>query len=212
MVGTAKEAVFWDRIARKYAADAIADVEGYERSLSHTLGYLNGDDQACEFGCGTGSTALRLAPSVGQILATDISAKMIAIAREKAEAAACPNVRFETAGPGWDDLPGGGFDAALGFNVLHLVADRAAVLAAVHRLLKPGGLLITKTPCLKEMGFGVRLAVPVMQALGRAPYVAFFSAEALERAMTDAGFEIVERGRHGTRGKDIRAFLVARRV
>jgi ubiquinone/menaquinone biosynthesis C-methylase UbiE len=149
---------------------------------------------------------------VGQILATDISAKMIAIAREKAEAAGCPNVRFEVAGPGWDDLPDGGFDAALGFNVLHLVADRAAVLAAVHRLLKPGGLLITKTPCLKEMGLGVRLAVPVMQAFGRAPYVAFFSAEELERGITSAGFEIVERGRHGTRGKDIRAFVVARRV
>ncbi len=72
--------------------------------------------------------------------------------------------------------------------------------------------MITKTPCLKEMGLGVRLAVPVMQAFGRAPYVAFFSAEALERAITAAGFEIVERGRHGTRGKDIRAFLVARRV
>jgi ubiquinone/menaquinone biosynthesis C-methylase UbiE len=216
MVGTANEAVFWDRIARKYAADAIADAQGYERSLSHTLRYLNGGDRAFEFGCGTGSTALRLALSVGQILATDISPKMIAIAREKAEAAACPNVRFEVAGPGWDDLPDGGFDAALGFNVLHLVAHRAAVLKAVHRLLKPGGLLITKTPCLKEMGLGLRLALPlalpVMQALGRAPFVAFFCAEELERAITDAGFEIVERDRHGTRGKDFRAFLVARRV
>jgi ubiquinone/menaquinone biosynthesis C-methylase UbiE len=212
MGGSANEAAFWDRIARKYAADPIADVEGYERSLSRTLGYLNGGDAVFEFGCGTGSTALRLAPSVGRILATDISTKMVAIAREKAEAAACPNVRFEVAGPGWDDLPDGGFDVALGFNVLHLVADRAAVLTAVHRLLKPGGLFITKTPCLKEMGLGVRLAVPVMQAFGRAPYVAFFHAEELERTITDAGFEIVERGRHGTRGKDIRAFLVARRV
>ena len=50
MVTTAKDAVFWDRIARKYAADAIADVQGYERSLSHTLRYLNGGDAAFEFG------------------------------------------------------------------------------------------------------------------------------------------------------------------
>ena len=61
------------------------------------------------------------------------------------------------------------------------------------------------------MGMAVRLAVPVMQAFGKAPYVVFFSADELEREIAAAGFEIVERARHASRGKDARPFLVARK-
>jgi ubiquinone/menaquinone biosynthesis C-methylase UbiE len=205
------DARFWDRIARKYAADPIADMAGYERTLERTRDYLNGDQEAFEFGCGTGTTALKLAPSVRRIAATDISSEMIAIAREKAEAEGAANVAFEVATPERAPWPDGTFDVAFGFNILHLVAAREAALRGVHRLLKPGGLFISKTPCLKEMNLIVRIAVPVMQVFGKAPYVAFFSAEDLEGDVTAAGFEIIERARHGSRGNDPRPFLVAQR-
>ena len=71
---------FWNRVARKYAALPIADVAGYERSLERTRSYLRPTDKVLEFGCGTGGTALKLAPSVASIVATDISGEMIAIA------------------------------------------------------------------------------------------------------------------------------------
>lgn len=203
---------FWDRTAPKYAKDPIADVAGYERTLAETRRYLKAGDAAFEFGCGTGTTALKLAPSVGHLTATDISSEMIAIAREKAAAAGVANVSFEVATPDASTFPDAAFDVALGFNVLHLVAARDAALCGVHRVLKPGGLFISKTPCLSEMNPAIRLAVPLMQAFGKAPYVAFFSAQQLERAITDAGFEIIERARHGTKGKDTRPFLVARKM
>ena len=136
---------------------------------------------------------------------------MIAIAREKAEAECCTNAEFEVGTPDAASWPDATFDVAMGFNVLHLVAAREAGLAGVRRLLKPGGLFISKTPCLKEMNLAVRLAVPVMQVFGRAPYVAFLSAQDLEREISAAGFEIVERGRHASRGKDARPFLVAKK-
>jgi ubiquinone/menaquinone biosynthesis C-methylase UbiE len=205
------DARFWDRIARKYAADPIADAAGYERTLERTRYYLKSGDIAFEFGCGTGTTALKLAPSVKRIVATDISSEMIAIAREKAEAEGQHNAAFEVATPDAAPWPDGTFDIALGFNALHLVAAREAALRGVHRLLKPGGLFISKTPCLKEMNPVMRLALPVMQVFGKAPYVAFLSAEDLEREMAAAGFDIIERGRHGSRGKDARPFLVARK-
>jgi ubiquinone/menaquinone biosynthesis C-methylase UbiE len=200
---------FWDRAARKYAADPIEDMAGYERSLEHSRQYLKSTDAVIEIGCGTGTTALSLAPSVARYVATDFSSEMIAIAREKA-AAARLTVTFEVAAADAAQ-PDASFDVALAFNVLHLVPDRASVLANVARLLKPGGVFISKTPCLKEMNFAIRLAVPLMQAIGRAPYVAFFSAEELERDVATAGFEFTERARHGTRGKDVRSFLVARK-
>jgi ubiquinone/menaquinone biosynthesis C-methylase UbiE len=211
MFRVANDARFWDRVAHKYAARRIGDMAGYERTLERTRHYLESDDLVLELGCGTGSTALRLAPCVGRIVATDISSEMLAIAREKAAADGRLNVEFAVATPDAAPWPDGTFDAALGFNVLHLVAAREAALRGVHRLLKPGGLFISKTPCLKEMNPLVRVAVPALQLIGKAPFVAFFSADELERDMTAAGFEIIERGRHGTRRRDARPFLVARK-
>lgn len=211
MPGPANDSRFWDRIARKYAADVIADPAGYERTLERTRHYLKAGDAVVEFGCGTGTTALKLAPSVGRVVATDISSEMIAIAREKAAAEGCANVAFEVARADAAEGPDATFDVALGFNVLHLVEARDAVLRNIYRLLKPGGLFISKTPCLAQMGRPVRLLVPVMQAFGKAPYVAFFTDAELEREIAAAHFEIVERARHGSRGKDTRPFLVARK-
>lgn len=211
MPRTIDDARFWDRTARKYAADVIADPAGYERTLERTQHYLKAGDAVLEVGCGTGTTALRLAPCVARLVATDVSGEMIAIAREKAAAQGCANAVFEAARADAPDRPDGSFDAVLAFNVLHLVAARAAVLRNIHRLLKPGGLFISKTPCLAQMGLPVRLLVPVMQAIGKAPHVAFFTDAELEREITAAGFKIVERARHGTRGKDTRPFLVARK-
>lgn len=212
MLRTTNDARFWDRIARKYAADPIADMAGYERTLERTRHYLQSDHIVFELGCGTGTTALKLAPAVGRIVATDVSSAMIAIAREKAKGEGHLNVAFEVATPDAAPWPDATFDVVLGFNVLHLVAARKAALAGVHRLLKPGGLFISKTPCLKEMNPLIRVAVPVMQLFGKAPYVAFLSAEDLEREIAAAGFEIVERARHASRGRDARPFLVARKL
>ena len=211
MVRNSNDARFWDRIARKYAADPISDMAGYERTLARTRHYLKRDDVGFEFGCGTGTTALRLAPSLARLVAIDISNEMIAIAREKARADSCSHVTFEVATPDAAPFPDETFDVAFGFNVLHLVAARDAALRNVHRLLKPGGLFISKTPCLKDMNPLVRLAVPVMQLIGKAPYVAFLSADDLEREVAAAGFEIIERARHASRGRDARPFLVARK-
>jgi ubiquinone/menaquinone biosynthesis C-methylase UbiE len=210
---TDDDARFWDRIARKYAADKIKDMAGYERTLERTRHFLRSGDTVLEFGCGTGTTALALAPSVSRIVATDVSSEMIAIAREKAAAQSSSNVEFSIATPDSVSSPKGSFDAILAFNLLHLLAARASAFAQVHRLLKPGGLYISKTPCLGEMNPLIRYAVPVMRMVGKAPNVVdFFAAGDLEREIEAAGFAIVERARHGSGRNDPRIFLVARAV
>lgn len=203
---------FWDGAARKYSAQPVADAAGYERTLERVRHYLKTTDAVVEFGCGTGTTALKLASGVARMFASDVSPAMIAIGREKAQAEGKKNVEFTVATPEvapWNDAE---FNVALAFNLLHLVQARESALANVHRVLKPGGLFISKTPCLADANPIFRLVVPVMQFLGQAPYVAFFSADKLEREIEAAGFEIIERARHGSRTKDARPFLVARRL
>jgi len=205
-------AEFWDGIARKYAADPIADMAGFERTLEAARAQIEGR-AAFEFGCGTGTAALKLAPGAARYVASDISREMIAIAKEKAAAEGGSKAEFVVATPDAAPFEAGSFDAVLGFNILHLIKDRASALAGAHRLLKPGGLLITKTPCLKEMNPLIRLAVPLMQAIGKAPDVAFFNAAELEAEIAAAGFEVVERARHGTKPKqEPRIYLVARKL
>lgn len=205
---------FWDRSARKYTASRIADLPGYERTIERTRGLLRASDKVLEFGCGTGTTALKLAPSVATLVATDVSAGMIAIAREKAAAAGCANVTFEQASLDTGHNRDAAFDAVLAFNLLHLVRDLPSALATVRRLLVPGGLFISKTPCLGDvpilMRLAVRAAVPVAQWIGKAPFVHLLTGDALKREIASAGFTLVEEARHASKGRDFRPFLVAR--
>ncbi len=211
MTNPTADARFWDRAARKYARDPIKDMAGYERTIERTRQYLKAGDVALELGCGTGKTALKLAPHVSRLIATDVSAEMVAIANENAVQANCRNVEFTEAPLHDVPWPDGTFNVVLAFNVLHLVAGRQDALARISRHLKPGGLFISKTPCLSEMNPLIRMAVPVMRAIGKAPYVETFSTADLEREIEGAGFTIVERARHGSGRKDPRIFIVARK-
>lgn len=211
MPGKTDTARFWDRAARKYVAGPVKDVPGYERTLDRVSHLISGSDSVLELGCGSGATALRLAPSVRRMVATDVSSEMIAIAREKATAQACENVAFSVADVERAPGPDGAFDAVLAFNLLHLIPDRPSALAHVHRLLKPDGLFVSKTHCLSELNLFIRLSVPVLRLAGIAPYVSFFSAPELEAGITDAGFAIMSRERHGSAPNDPRIFIVARK-
>jgi ubiquinone/menaquinone biosynthesis C-methylase UbiE len=210
MSASLEGARFWDRTARDYAAARIKDMAGYERTIERIRALLDPAATVLEIGCGTGTTALRLAPFVGRIVATDVSAGMIGIARGKAAAVPDARVAFSVAPAEAAPSEEGGYDAILALNLLHLVADRAALLGRLRGQLKPGGLLISKTPCLAEMNSLLRLVVPVARLLGKAPPVAFFSAKALAAEIGAAGFTVIEQARHGSGRRDPRIFLVAR--
>ena len=208
----ARKARFWDRIAVQYAADPIADIAGYETTLRRVQGLLSADQDVLEIGCGTGTTALRLAPFTRRLLATDVSARMVGIAREKLAAEPVPQLSFAIADADMPVAGQGEFDAVLAFNLLHLVTDLGRALELAAQTLRPGGLLISKTPCITEMNPLIRhLALPVMRAIGKAPHVLCFDADMLQTAIARQGMDIVTVERHGTRGKDFRVFIVARK-
>lgn len=209
---SARKARFWDRIAVKYAADPIADIAGYENTLRRVQSLLSADQDVLEIGCGTGSTALRLAPFTRRLLATDVSPGMIAIARERLAAEPVPQLSFAVADADTAVAGPGEYDAVLAFNLLHLVTDLDRALELAMRALRPGGLLISKTSCVSEMNPLIPyLALPVMRAIGKAPHVLCFDADALRSAIARQGMDIVSVERHGTRGKDTRVFILARK-
>lgn len=203
------QARFWDRAARRYAAQPIADLPAYEKTLQRTRAWLNKDSRVLEIGCGTGSTALLLAANAGHITGSDISQEMIAIASEKRASGGPENTDFIVATPFDTRFDADAYDAVLAFNILHLLEDMPAALTRLGSLIKPGGLLISKTPCLGDMGIWLRVLIPVMRLLGKAPPVSFFSKKALLSAIENAGFAIEESGLHAGKGHGL--FIVARR-
>ena len=211
-MSTTESERFWDQRARKYAAGTIGDVAGYERTLERTRAHIGAQDSVLELGCGSGSTALRLAEGAARFLATDISAEMIAIAREKLMETPVAGLTFRQATAERLAVEEARFDVVLGFNYLHLAGPPDETLGHIRELLVPGGLFISKTPCVSDMNPLVRLAVRVMQAIGKAPGVSRVSEQGLREALERAGFEVLVCERHASKGRDDRPFIVARKV
>jgi ubiquinone/menaquinone biosynthesis C-methylase UbiE len=200
---------FWDKFADRYSKQPVKDMESYNKTLDCTRNHLSASDNVLEVGCGTGTTALLLAPSVKQITAIDFSSRMIEIAREKAVTQGVENVRFDRATLFDDDLEKGSFEVVIAFNVLHLLEDTPGAVHKIHELLKPGGSFISKTVCLAEKWSLFRLFLIVMKPLGFTPYFKCLKVAELEDIITSTDFEIVETGFYPPSPPS--RFIVARR-
>lgn len=181
-------AAFWDRAAPKYAKDPISDPAAYAATLQRMREILQPAHRVLELGCGTGSTALELAGGVDQYLGTDVSPQMIAIAQAKPSDAPQPSFAVQPA----DQLPRGPFDVVLALNLLHLLPDLEAVVARIFDALPAGGLFIAKTGLLKDGAWFLPWIIPVMRAVGKAPYVRNLSQPEMLGILRAAGFTVEE--------------------
>lgn len=197
-------------MATGYAARPVSDQSSYEKKLAATRAYFQPNMRIIELGCGTGSTAIAHAPHVAHVRATDLSPAMLDIARDKAKAAGIENMTFEAGAIETLDAADASYDVVLCLSLMHLLRDRALAMRRVYRMLKPGGLFVSSTVCLRDSYF--RFAAPVVlagRAIGKLPYVAFIRETDLEAEIVAAGFEVVESWRPK---RDKASFIVARRV
>ncbi len=199
---------FWDRMAARYARQPVADEAVYQRKLEMTRSCLRPDMELLEIGCGTGSTAIVHAPHVRHILATDISANMLAIAREKAQSEGIENISFQCAAIDSLQIENASIDAVLALSILHLLPDWRTALASVYDMLRPGGLLVSSTACIGDMGLLMRMLPPVMKVLPMVPAVQAFTAAELKSALEEVGFELEQSWQPG---RDQAVFIVARK-
>ncbi len=186
------DARFWDRIAARYARKAVPDQAAYETKLAKSDSYLKPDDRVLEIGCGTGTTALHHAPRVKHILGTDISPKMIDIARDKAVAAGAANADFEVSSIDDLDATPGQYDVILAHSILHLIEDVPHTLGQLQRMLKPGGLLISNTQCIGDSVPWLAWVAPLGRILRVLPRINVFREREFLQWIGDAGFAIEE--------------------
>lgn len=199
---------FWDRWADRYAAKPVPDATVYARKLAFTREHLHAESSVLELGCGTGSTAISHAGIVGNIRATDFSAKMIEIAQRKAAAAGVDNVEFVQSSIEREAARQDSYDAVLALSVLHLLADWRSAIRLADRQLRPGGVFVTSTPCLGDTHPWLRWIAPIGLKLGLLPQLSFIPQSELRAALIEAGF-MIERCWQPARGAAI--FIVAKK-
>lgn len=90
-----------------------------------------------DLGCGDGQLTRRIAVTGARVLGVDASAEMISAAQAR-------GIQAELAGA--ESLPFGieTFDAVFSNAALHWVRDQDAMMAQVHRVLKPGGRFVAE--------------------------------------------------------------------
>jgi len=157
-------------------------------------------ERALDIGCGTGATTLALAERVGPggaVLAVDISAPMLAVARARCAAQGLDQVRLLCADAQSHAFERASYDLlASRFGVMFF-SDPVAAFANLLQALRPGGRLafVCWGPLDDNPWFALPLAVGV-QALGppdpeppRAPGpLAFAETGYVEEILARAGF------------------------
>lgn len=204
----------WDRFAKGYKKQPIANEEAYQKKLERTQKYFKPDMNVLEFGCGTGATSIIHAPYVKHILAVDISAKMVEICKQSAQEAKVKNIEFQQSSVDTLDLPDGSQDMVLGLSILHLLKNKDEAIAKTHRWLKPNGLFVTSTSCVGDSGAGTKFFMntlfPVGQYFGLLPHInKGLTKTELKDSLTNNGFNI----EHEWQPKDREAvFIVGRKI
>lgn len=97
-----------------------------------------------DFGCGWGGETLWLAERVDQALGADIEVSSIEQARRALAASGRTNCRFELIEDGRLPFPDASVDAVFSTDTFEHVMDLDQAFAEIYRVLRPGGLLITR--------------------------------------------------------------------
>lgn len=200
---------FWDKQAKRYDNAIRKHEADYHKTIAGVKSLLLASDVVLDLGCASGEYGLDIAPFVRSVHGIDRSSNMIALAAKKAGDRAVANLTFDSVEVFDRSLDAHHFTAVLAFNVLHLVEDIRSVLLRINDLLPTGGLLISETPCLGEIGFLFRSVIVLAQRLNLVPRILRLTVPGLEAAIEGAGFEIVK-SEAWSRGKAVR-WIVARK-
>ncbi|GLR71230.1 class I SAM-dependent methyltransferase [Agaribacter marinus] len=157
---------FWDSASKNYDKTEERFEYIHSKSRENTKKFLKSSDIVLDYGCGTGTAACQFSNQVKEIHAIDISSKMIEIAKGKASAAKVENIQFEQSDIFDSKYSKESYDVIMAFNMLHTVPSPQNVMQRINELLKPDGLFISVTPCLRQrMSFLVRLQIQLVRVL-----------------------------------------------
>jgi len=112
-----------------------------QKRLDRLRETVAGAERCLEIGCGFGSWSAEISDLVEHIDAIDVSPDIIDLARERP----VENIEFSVRDVHQTGFPAERFDRVFCISVLHHL-DLPRALEEIHRVLRPGGLLIASEP------------------------------------------------------------------
>lgn len=183
---------FWDKIAHKYDQFEKSSEPTYLKIIEETKKYLNINDVILDCGCGTGLISSEIAEYVKVVYALDTSSKMIEVAQKKADARKIQNIEYKHTSIFDQSYKQSSIDLILVSYLFHLIDDIEIIMNRINELLKPGGLIISVTPCLGEHKSLLRLILYIFGKIRLFPVVKPLKLTELEKLIINGKFEIVE--------------------
>ena len=189
-----KSEKFWDKSAYNFFIEGEKEKQSYINIIDRIKKYLKTSDIVLDLGCGPGLISNEIADYVKFIYAVDISSKMIEIAKINADFRNIQNIDYAYSTIFDDKYKNGSFDIILAFNILHLLDDNQKTMQHINDLLKPGGLIISVTPCIGERIF-LNISISLLSFIGKIPKIKSFKANELKESISNRNFEIIENDR-----------------
>ena len=189
-----KKEEYWSKFAKTFDEDQTYIVgEVIQQALMERLSRESGLGELIEFGCGAGFFTKVLAENAINVMATDLSDEMLAVARTQLKD--WQNVIVEKADCEKTDYPDGKFGSVFMANLIHVIENPATALRESYRILKDGGLLLI----VDHTGYGMKwfemmkMVFRAMRKFGKPPpHTRNLSPDELCSLVDSAGFQVEE--------------------
>ena len=144
------------------AFEAIMALRTADREAAFLLRHLRPGMRVLDIGCGPGSITIGLAEAVapGEAVGVDFQPSQVVRAQTLSVERGVRNVSFEVADIYELPFPDGSFDAVLAHAVLMHLREPMKGLAAIRRVLRPGGIV-----GVRDCDWGGRIHAPLTPLL-----------------------------------------------
>jgi len=181
--------IFFDKVSRKSKPEPTKTAF---RIIEASKEFLEKDYCLLDFGCGSGTITNKVAKVVKSIKAIDISSGMLEFAKNQADKNSISNIDYNQVSIFDECFNDKKFDGVVAFNVLHYIDDMPSLMKRINSLLKPNGVFISSTACLKERRSIIGYVVMFLGKLGLMPKINFYTKNELETLMTNGDFKMIK--------------------
>ena len=181
--------IFFDKVSRKSKEEPSQTAA---KVIELSKEFLEKDYCLLDFGCGSGTITNKLSNVVKSIDAIDISSGMLEFAKKQAEKNSISHINYLHVSIFDERFNDKKFDVISAFNVLHYIDDIPRLITRINTLLKPNGIFISSTACLKEKRSLIGYLVLLLEKLGLMPKIHFYKKNELENLIMNDDFIILK--------------------
>jgi ubiquinone/menaquinone biosynthesis C-methylase UbiE len=184
-----EDRAYWERHSKSYDRSLRILNRNLPRLRELAATAVQGAERVLEVAAGTGVVTTAIARSARRVIATDYSEAMVSTLKTRVRDAGLSNVDCERGDIFALPYAPESFDAVVAANVLHLLPDLPGAIAALRKMLAPGGKLVVPTFCHDETLLSA--VVSRVLALTRFPGHRRFTVQSLRDTLVGRGLQVL---------------------